>query len=474
MSTSHATKLRAANRFGQGASAADLAAMGDDPRGWLHAQLDAKAAEPAVAVPSAAAAIAESQRQQRERARQRQRPAAAAMEMQPGGTAMDTPARRQAPPADPGQQRQREQVTRESLLRLRHCVETKAPLRERLVHFWSNHFSVSRNGKQQIATACTAYEQEAIRAHLDGSFADMLLAVESHPVMLFYLDNAQSTGPHSRAGRRRDAGLNENLAREILELHTLGVDGGYTQADVTSLARIITGWTVAQPRLPVRAAPGTFVYADIMHEPGAHDLLGVTYRDAGVEQGRRALAALAQHPATARHVATKLVRHFVADEPPADAIARVERAFRDSDGHLPTVHAAVVELDAAWDAGNAKLKSPHDLLVSAWRGLALRDYPPQLLLNPLRALDHVPFSASSPAGWPDVATHWGSPNMLMQRLDWGIAVGRRLGGMRDVTGALPTLFDAEHDAGTVAAVRRAESRAQALSLALAAPAFQWR
>lgn len=453
MAITQATRQHAANRFGLGACARDLAAIGDDPRGWLQAQLRPAKAE-AVATQPAAAAIAEALARRRERNAQRAR----------------TPSTADREAREDEARNQRNVVSQETLARLRLCVRTATPLRERLVHFWSNHFTVSRIGKPPIAAACTAFEQEAIRSHLDGNFRDMLRAVETHPVMLIYLDNAQSTGPNSRAGRRRNVGLNENLAREILELHTLGVDGGYTPADVAALARVLTGWTLASPRLPVKAPTGSFVFADFMHEPGDQTLLGTTYEDAGVDQGLRALDALARHASTHRHLASKLVRHFVADEPPANAVDQLARVFASSDGHLPSVHAALIDIESGWDASNRKLKTPHELLVSAWRALEPDDYPPAALLNPLRTLNHLPFTAPSPAGWPDVAAHWASPDMLRQRLAWGIAVGSRLGGAHATPRLLPTLFDAERDADLLAAIGNAESRGQAL----ASPAFQWR
>ena len=185
---------------------------------------------------------------------------------------------------------------------------------ERLVWFWSNHFCVSAD-KVGVRPICGAYEREAIRAHVLGRFGDMLLAAESHPAMLIYLDNARSIGPDSIAGIRQRRGLNENLAREILELHTLGVRSVYTQEDVTRFAQVITGWTVVAPRQdPERA--GEFDFNSRMHQPGAKTVIGRNYPDTGVEQGRAVLADLARHPATANHVATKLVRHFVADTAP--------------------------------------------------------------------------------------------------------------------------------------------------------------
>ncbi len=343
------------------------------------------------------------------------------------------------------------------------------------MHFWSNHFTVSTaGGKRLIATSCTAYEAETVRNHLDGYFTDMLIAVEQHPVMLAYLDNLQSLGPNSPAGRRRSKrGLNENLAREILELHTLGVDGGYSQEDVASLARIITGWTVANGRR-IPGEPGRFVFMSAMHEPGTHRLLGKAYAEDGVRQGERALTDLAAHPSTARFIATKLVRHFVADEPPAAAVEHVAKVFRDTDGHLPSVHASLLDLDESWEPQWRKLKTPNELVVSALRGLDLPDFAPKPLLGSLKLLNQYPFTAPAPAGWPDSAEHWGSPNALLQRIDWSTQVGERIGSVREPLTLLAHMSRPGNRDGLRQSVARAASASQGIALLLGGPDFQWR
>ena len=235
-------------------------------------------------------------------------------------------------------------------------LATEESFRERLVHFWTNHFAVSADKPQVLALAGTL-ENEAIRPHVAGRFADMLTAVESHPAMILYLDNQASIGPGSQLAQRRSRrssagdrklGINENLAREILELHTLGVDGGYTQQDVTTFARALTGWSIGTDRFPGGGELGKFAFHDAAHEPGAKTIMGTRYGQSGVAQPRAVLTDLAKHPATARHVATKLARHFIADEPPPDAVERIAKAFRDSDGDLPTVHRAVLDTPEAW------------------------------------------------------------------------------------------------------------------------------
>lgn len=458
----------AANRFGLGPRPGELDAIAADPRGWLRAQLEGgrRAQPPLTGVAPSHETLAELLR------------AFYAMRAFKKADKRDAGADRSEQLADMRRDLRRsviETQLRQLGARLSLSLETEKPFRERLVQFWSNHFTVSSaGGKRLIVTSCAAYESEAIRGHLDGHFVDMLLAVEQHPVMLAYLDNLQSLGPGSRAGRRRSRrGLNENLAREILELHTLGVAGGYSQEDVTSLARIITGWTVANDR-QIPGEPGRFAFVEAMHEPGTHRLLGRAYPEDGVRQGEEALASLAAHPSTARFIATKLVRHFVADDPPAAGVDRVAKVFRDTGGHLPSVHAALITLDGAWDGERRKLKTPNELLVSALRGLDLPRLPDKPLLGSLKLLNQYPFTAPSPAGWPDSAEHWGSPNALLQRIDWSTRVGERVGSAREPRALLAHMSDTADNAGLRLSVERAASASQGIALLLAGPGFQWR
>ena len=245
----------------------------------------------------------------------------------------------------------------EALARLQRATLVECGFTERLVVFWSNHFCISASKGELARIWAGAFEREAIRPHVLGRFADMLKAVEQHPAMLFFLDNQQSLEPDSRAGQNRKRGLNENLAREIMELHTLGVGGGYTQEDVTSLARIITGWTFAG-RQGQLGPPGSFVFNANAHQPGPQMLLGKTYEPAGLAQGEAALADIARHPSTANFVATKFVRHFVADDPPPALVARLRDVFIKTDGDLKALAAALVDSDEAWKAPLTKMRSP--------------------------------------------------------------------------------------------------------------------
>ena len=350
------------------------------------------------------------------------------------------------------------------------AIHSKTPLIERLTHFWSNHFTVSISGKPVVAVLVGAFEREAIRPHVTGRFHDMLRAVVGHPAMLIYLDNATSVGPNSRGGRARDKGLNENLARELLELHTLGVDGGYSQADVQEFAKILTGWSVGRPKSD---DAGQFRFHRIIHEPGDKTLLGKRYREDGMAEGEAALADLARHPATARHVATKFARHFIADQPPSAAVDRLARVFHDSDGDVGLLTRAVIALAEAWADPLAKVKSPQELVTSALR-LTTFDGDTDKLVGSLALLGQTPFAAPSPAGWPDDAAGWIGPEASLQRIEWSMALAQRLPrdlspmALADATIAPVAARD------TLQAIGRAPDSREAIALLFASPEFQRR
>jgi uncharacterized protein (DUF1800 family) len=348
---------------------------------------------------------------------------------------------------------------------LAEALTTAAPFRERLVRFWANHFTVSRrNGT--VAAITGSYVREAIRPHVTGSFHEMLLAVMRHPAMLLYLDNSFSTGPHSRVGLRRGAGLNENLARESLELHTVSPAAGYTQADVTSYAAILTGWSYR-----VDDTPG-FMFRPALHEPGAKTLMGRSFPE-GEEGGLEALAFLATHPATHRHLATKLVRHFVADDPPPAAVARIEGVLRDTSGDLGAASLALITLREAWQP-LAKLRSPEDYALAVLRAVDLPDTARPSLLGAVSALGQPPFAAAFPIGWPDTAAEWAGPEAIMRRVDWAYSfAGRAERGPPAEELAAATLGPLLRPA-TLQAVQHAGSRREALALLFSAPEFQRR
>jgi uncharacterized protein (DUF1800 family) len=377
---------------------------------------------------------------------------------------------------------QRDQFTQEQAVHLAVSASSDRPFRERLVQFWANHFTVSITRGEVVGVA-GSFEREVIRRHLDGHFADLLVASTRHPAMLAYLDNFRSTGPDSRAGRRSGKGLNENLAREVLELHTLGVHGGYDQDDVEALASLLTGWSLDigegganRVRMALGGAPtssGAYQFHDHRHQPGAKTLLGVRYAQGGEEEGIAALRDLAAHPATAHHVATKLVRHFVADEPPPAAVARVEQAFVDSDGHLPTVAEAVIRSPEAWGEPLSKLKTPRDLVVSTARALGYADQG-DAMLQSLRFLGQLPYQAPSPKGWPDTAAAWLGPEAVLSRVEWAEEVARHTPTHAEQAGELAQdLLGPVLSRRTQRAIARAEGT-EALTTLLASPEFQRR
>lgn len=345
-------------------------------------------------------------------------------------------------------------------------LEAAQPFRERLVDFWMNHFTVSRRAGS-IAVLIGSYEREAIRPHVTGRFADMVVAVARHPAMLVYLDNAGSVGPGSPAGRRGRRGLNENLAREMLELHTLSPAGGYTQNDVQELAKILTGWSFVGDG----ATPG-FQFRRFAHEPGEKFLLGRRFGP-GEAAGEAALRLLAEHPATWRHLAVKLARHFVADSPPAEAVRALETVLRDSEGDLAETARTLVALPQAWDPPLAKLRTPMDYVLAACRALGLGSNRARLALGGLGSLGQPLWIAPQPIGWPDIAAEWASPEALMRRVDWAFTLaGRmeRVDGAAAAEAALGPLGRAE----TAREMRRAGSMRDALTLLLGSPEFMHR
>ncbi|OCK62138.1 DUF1800 family protein [Bradyrhizobium sp. LMTR 3] len=361
----------------------------------------------------------------------------------------------------------------EALARLQRAVIADGGFAERLVVFWSNHFCISANKGGPARMWAGSFEREAIRPHVLGRFADMLKAVEQHPAMLFFLDNQQSLGPDSRAGKNRNRGLNENLAREILELHTLGVGGGYSQDDVTSLANVITGWTYAG-RLGQLGAPGTFVFNANAHQPGAQRVMGKVYDAGGVAQGEAVLADIARHPSTAKFIAGKFARHFVSDDPPAALVARLADVFTKTGGDLKALALALVDSDEAWSAPLSKIRSPYEFLVAAGRLLAQVPNNPNLYLAGLRALGQPLWSPAGPNGFPDSNAAWLAPEGMKLRLDISTQIASRLAEGVDPRDLLELAAADTASVETRRTVERAESRQQALALLLMSPEFQRR
>ena len=331
-----------------------------------------------------------------------------------------------------------------------------------------------------------AYEREAIRPHVLRHFGDLLEAVESHSAMLVYLDNVQSMGANSIAGINRDKGLNENLAREILELHTLGVRGGYSQADVTSFANVLTGWTWIDPGADPEHG-GEFLFNRRLHEPGEQIILGKHYPGGGIDQGRAVLADLARHPATAQHIALKLARHFLADEPPASLVAKLAKTFQSTDGNLKEVAKTLVTADELWAPQRTKLKPPAEWIVGVLRlaearplGSSVIEVSLAATQGPTRptigrvlafqaALGEALWRPPAPNGYPDTEAAWidGVP----RRLDIANEVAVHTRPEVDPLDLFERSIGPVASAATRQTVARAETRAQAFALLAMAPEF---
>lgn len=460
--------LTALQRFGLGARPGDLALVGTDPRGYVLAQIAPDAVKPLVApdgtpLPGSPDVLLAQRRFQNEFDLEKSRPvapadtaAAAAKQQTLAKLGADNPAR--------------PLVQAEVTARFDRLVTTEAGFAERLVLFWSNHFAVLA-GKTPGGVLAGPFEREAIRPFIFGRFGDMLRAVEQHPAMLAYLDNLQSIGPDSRQGQGGKRGLNENLAREILELHTLGVDGGYSQADVTAFARVITGWVITNPDDDALHG-GRFTFAMSRHEPGEQVIMGKTYPDDGLRQGEAVLADLAVHPSTARHIATKLVRHFIADDPPPALVARLETTFRESGGDLAAVSRALVSSPEAWARPATKLRPPQEFIVACLRALK-RPAEAGFIQGVLQLMDQPLWAPVGPNGFSDLSGEWESPAGLAMRLDIAAQLGRQNARM-DPNTLLDAILGAACSSETRQAVARAESRAQGLAILFMSPEFQRR
>ncbi len=359
----------------------------------------------------------------------------------------------------------------EALARFRRAVEARAGYAERLVAFWSNHFCISAAKGGIARVSAGSFEREAIRPHVLGKFSDMLLAAESHPAMLHFLDNARSIGPNSKAGQRSGRGLNENLGREIMELHTMGVGSGYGQADVTNLARILTGWTIVGPP-GMLGEPGTFAFNENTHEPGPIELLGRTYAQEGPAQGAAALLDLARQPATADHIAGKLARAFVADDPAPALVARLAKTFRDTDGDLHEVALALVDAPESWDRAPQRMRNPYEFVIGTHRLLQRVPEDPGVVLGPLNEMGMALWQPPGPNGFPTDAAAWAAPENMKLRLDYAAVVGQRLKDPPNPSDLLEALCGGKPSSETRDAIARAESRQQGLALLLMSPEMQ--
>jgi uncharacterized protein (DUF1800 family) len=456
------TAAIATNRFGLGARPGEIAACAGDPRGWLEAQL--KGTAPVIRDPGLEGTATMVAAIDKVRAQNREAKAEAAVNAVVKLGEIYRPA-----------------YIGEVAARLRQAATTDRPFLERITQFWSNHFAVSVD-KAVVLAVAGSYEREAIRPNVLGSFAQLLLAVERHPAMLLYLDNFRSVGPDSMlAGRAqertgRTLGINENLAREIMELHTLGVNGGYTQADVTAFAKVITGWSIGAAGKGIAGGgePGEFFFRTNIHEPATQTIMGKRYPQQGQAQGESVLLDLARSPATAQHIATQLARHFIADDPPPQVVNRLARVFNQSDGDLPSVYRALIAEETVWSQPLAKFKTPNDYVISAWRALEMPVDDPRKVPPLFANLGQRVWSPNSPAGWPDRSADWDGASALMQRLRWADEIGQRFGPSINAVQLAAQVLGASLSDNTRQALTRAASAAQAVTLLMASPEFMRR
>jgi uncharacterized protein (DUF1800 family) len=484
----------ALHRFGLGPRLGSIAAIAADPRGALLSELDrpgiGRVTDPDLLSSSEAARAAFDFRQERkaqrladqELERQRQANASGPSASSAAAMANAAPAAKDnamdakaasaaAPPQKPnvGPGIPQQIFLEEAKARINAALGADLGFVDRLVWFWSNHFCISAEKGGGVRALAGAYERETIRPHVLGHFGDMLVAVESHPAMLLYLDNARSIGPNSMAGINQHKGLNENLAREILELHTLGVRTVYTQEDVTNFAKVITGWTVV-PFKQDAAHGGEFSFNPRLHEPGPQTVIGKAYPDLGLEQGRAVLADLARHPATAQHVAGKLARYFVADQPPQTLVDRLAKSFLDTNGDLKQLARALLTAPEAWTAARTKLKPPGEWIVAALRATGVT--PPDIrpVIQAHNMLGAPLWRPPAPKGFSADSADW--IDGLSERLDVANELARRVASLVDPQGVVDIALGPLATADTRQAIARAESRPQALALLLMASEFQ--
>ena len=465
----------ALHRFGFGPRPGDIAAIASDPRGALLADLAPGAGQIGnLELPDSGQALRAvfAFHQEQKAGRLARQMSNAAGDIAKGDLAKGNMAKDMAndmAPDKPGPPLPQRLYLAEATARYDAALDAGVGFAERLVWFWSNHFCVSAD-KGPTRPICGAYEREAIRPHVLGKFSEMLIAVETHPAMLLYLDNVRSIGPDSFAGIRQGKGINENLAREIMELHTLGVRSGYTQADVTNFAKVISGWTIVPARNPERG--GEFMFNPRMHEPGAQTVNGKSFAEDGFAQGRAVLEDIAARPATARHIAFKLARHFVADDPPQALVGKLSKRFLDTRGDLLEVSKTLVTAPESW-APLSKLKRPGEWVMASLRASGFRPPDVRRIVQEQNLLGEPLWTPPAPKGFSDDSAAW--IDGMAERLDIANQIGRlatdrsrEAGDMVDAT--LGPLASPD----TRQAVERAASRPQALALLLMAPEFQRR
>ena len=451
----------AVTRFGLGAKPGQLDAVKADPRGWLTSQISRAGADRPQASEEPS-----NQRLMEFREFQRQR-----REAKAEGDPKSDPVRM-------ARRMIRDETGADFLARVQLATRTDDDFRERWALFWCNHFTVSAT-KLRTATIVGPFEAEAIRPHVFGRFEDLLVSSSSHPAMLIYLDQAQSVGPDTQAAMfmarngKGKAGLNENLAREILELHTVGVDAGYTQADVTEFARALTGWSVGGLR-EADSQAGRAMFRPRAHEPGVRNIMGKRYPQEGVQQALAVMQDLASSPHTAHHIAVKLARHFVADDPPPSLVAQLERTYNGTGGDLAEVARTLVTAPEAWAPEAQKFKTPYEFMVSAWRGAGIAPDDLTKVAPVLNGMGQKPFSAPSPKGWAEEAEVWCAPDAVIKRMVWSEQLAAAALNGRDPNELARDALGARLTPLVARTIARAETREEGLAILLMSPEFQRR
>lgn len=444
----------AVNRFGYGARDDELAQAKADPKKWLSSQL--QTIQFSDNQPSSDDIFVDHAKfQKQKKLMKQQQKQAQGSQAQDKNKMIKSAARKT--------------YMKMSAASLKQAITSRHSVSWRLLDFFSNHFSVSTSGRLMVGLSPTL-EREAIAPNLLGNFEELLLAVEQHPAMLIYLNNEKSFGANSRMAKKRKIGLNENLAREIMELHTLGVDGGYSQIDVIELAKGITGWSVKN----TKKEHGTgFVFRAYGHEPGTRILLGKKYAQRGITQGQQMLRDLAMHPSTAKYVCTKIAHHFVSENPAQSLIEKMQNTWLNNQGNIKQVMLTLFNAEEAWLESPQKFKTPREFVISSYRAIAPNRINDRTLFNSLTNLGQMPFNAGSPAGFSDEESDWLGASALMARVEWSSLVSAQVKRI-NAEQVMATALGRSISKNTFQIVMRAESRQQASTLLLMSPEFQRR
>jgi uncharacterized protein (DUF1800 family) len=454
----------AAHRFGLGARPGEIAHASENPKAWLLNQVSGPAPQPQPAdgqpFDNAGKLVSEEEDYK-------------ILKFMEKGNKQKGIKKSAAKKAAGGNIR-RHTYMREMTARLALGFTTDRPFAERIVRFWSNHFTISTQ-RHKVVLFAGDFEREAIRPNITATFEDLLFAVCMHPAMQIYLDNWHSIGPHSPAGSKRSKGLNENLGRELMELYTLGVDGGYTQADVIAMAKLLTGWGIYDGR------SSGFGFFQQRHEPGRIALRGKSYAP-GWEGSVAAIRDLARDPATARNISRKLAAHFISDNPPKDSVARLQKAFIETHGNLRALYETIVKDPAAWTPQQKKMRTPVEYVTAAQRLVGWPSHGDQerqerharRIIAAVRLMGEVPFAAPSPKGWPDTADAWSGSDGLLDRIEWAKNFGEELGGNFNAGAVAEMGLGPLLRPATKTVMARASNPGEAIALLLASPEFQRR